>query len=96
MINLIDIYCLFNRARGTGTVFIKLNMLFSFHVRIRFTFLIISQSIWKAKVLIYLLFITELISPDDLLQACSLWEKFDVYVKKNNLCVVRSFSMRVI
>ncbi|KAF7836301.1 vacuolar protein sorting-associated protein 36 [Senna tora] len=39
MINLIDIYCLFNRARGT-----------------------------------------ELISPDDLLQACSLWEKFDVPV----------------
>ncbi|XP_073125351.1 vacuolar protein sorting-associated protein 36 [Henckelia pumila] len=39
MINLIDIYCLFNRARGT-----------------------------------------ELISPDDLLQACSLWEKFDVSV----------------
>ncbi|CAI0442300.1 unnamed protein product [Linum tenue] len=38
MINLIDIYCLFNRARGT-----------------------------------------ELISPEDLLQACSLWEKFDVY-----------------
>lgn len=22
----------------------------------------------------------ELISPEDLLQACSLWEKFDVYV----------------
>ncbi|GMH07854.1 hypothetical protein Nepgr_009694 [Nepenthes gracilis] len=39
MINLIDIYCLFNRACGT-----------------------------------------ELISPDDLLQACSLWEKFDVPV----------------
>ncbi|XP_051124051.1 vacuolar protein sorting-associated protein 36 [Andrographis paniculata] len=39
MINLIDIYCLFNRARGT-----------------------------------------ELISPDDLLQACSLWDKFDVSV----------------
>ncbi|XP_047334718.1 vacuolar protein sorting-associated protein 36 [Impatiens glandulifera] len=39
MINLIDIYCLFNRARGT-----------------------------------------ELISPDDLLQACSIWEKFDVPV----------------
>ncbi|KAF4384732.1 vacuolar protein sorting-associated protein 36 isoform X1 [Cannabis sativa] len=39
MINLIDIYCLFNRARGT-----------------------------------------ELISPEDLLQACSLWEKFDVPV----------------
>lgn len=39
MINLIDIYCLFNRARGT-----------------------------------------ELISPDDLLQACMLWEKFDVPV----------------
>ncbi|KAL5568717.1 hypothetical protein UlMin_025292 [Ulmus minor] len=39
VINLIDIYCLFNRARGT-----------------------------------------ELISPDDLLQACSLWEKFDVPV----------------
>ncbi|CAO2833072.1 unnamed protein product [Amaranthus hypochondriacus] len=37
MINLIDIYCLFNRARGT-----------------------------------------ELISPDDLLQACTLWEKLDV------------------
>ncbi|OIW06155.1 hypothetical protein TanjilG_01782 [Lupinus angustifolius] len=37
IINLIDVYCLFNRARGT-----------------------------------------ELISPDDLLQACSLWEKFDV------------------
>lgn len=36
-LNLIDVYCLFNRARGT-----------------------------------------ELISPDDLLQACSLWEKFDV------------------
>ncbi|KAL8162070.1 hypothetical protein V2J09_013559 [Rumex salicifolius] len=39
MINLIDVYCIFNRARGT-----------------------------------------ELISPDDLLQACSLWEKFDVPV----------------
>ncbi|XP_050210897.1 vacuolar protein sorting-associated protein 36 [Mercurialis annua] len=39
MINLIDIYCLFNRARGT-----------------------------------------ELISPEDLLQACTLWEKFDVPV----------------
>ncbi|KAL2461066.1 Vacuolar protein sorting-associated protein [Abeliophyllum distichum] len=39
MINLIDIYCLFNRARGT-----------------------------------------ELISPDDLRQACSLWEKFDTPV----------------
>ncbi|KAJ6295629.1 hypothetical protein OIU78_023620 [Salix suchowensis] len=39
MINLIDIYCLFNHARGT-----------------------------------------ELISPEDLLQACSLWEKFDVPV----------------
>ncbi|XP_021296435.1 vacuolar protein sorting-associated protein 36 [Herrania umbratica] len=39
MINLIDVYCLFNRARGT-----------------------------------------ELISPDDMLQACSLWEKFDVPV----------------
>ncbi|PRQ56039.1 putative vacuolar protein sorting protein 36, GLUE [Rosa chinensis] len=39
MINLIDIYCLFNRARGT-----------------------------------------ELISPEDLLQACFLWEKFDVPV----------------
>lgn len=39
MINLIDVYCLFNRARGT-----------------------------------------ELISPEDLLQACSLWEKFDVPV----------------
>ncbi|XP_021773399.1 vacuolar protein sorting-associated protein 36-like isoform X2 [Chenopodium quinoa] len=37
MINLIDVYCLFNRARGT-----------------------------------------ELISPDDLLQACTLWEKLDV------------------
>ncbi|XP_019151731.1 PREDICTED: vacuolar protein sorting-associated protein 36 isoform X2 [Ipomoea nil] len=39
MINLIDAYCLFNRARGT-----------------------------------------ELISPDDLMRACSLWEKFDVPV----------------
>ncbi|KAE8647281.1 vacuolar protein sorting-associated protein 36 [Cucumis sativus] len=39
MISLIDIYCLFNRARGT-----------------------------------------ELISPDDLLQACLLWEKIDVPV----------------
>ncbi|KAK9143712.1 hypothetical protein Syun_013112 [Stephania yunnanensis] len=39
MIALIDIYCLFNRARGT-----------------------------------------ELISPEDLLQACALWEKFDVPV----------------
>ncbi|KAK4339482.1 hypothetical protein RND71_040944 [Anisodus tanguticus] len=39
MINLIDIYCLFNQARGT-----------------------------------------EFISPDDLLRACSLWEKFDVPV----------------
>ncbi|XP_065868691.1 vacuolar protein sorting-associated protein 36 isoform X2 [Euphorbia lathyris] len=39
MMNLIDVYCLFNRARGT-----------------------------------------ELISPDDLLQACTLWEKFDVPV----------------
>ncbi|KAK6928974.1 Snf8/Vps36 family [Dillenia turbinata] len=39
MINLIDIYCVFNRARGT-----------------------------------------ELISPEDLLQACSIWEKIDVPV----------------
>lgn len=39
IMNLIDIYCLFNRARGT-----------------------------------------ELISPDDLLRACSLWEKFNVPV----------------
>ncbi|KAJ8774340.1 hypothetical protein K2173_011589 [Erythroxylum novogranatense] len=39
MISLIDIYCLFNRARGT-----------------------------------------ELISPEDLQRACSLWEKFDVPV----------------
>ncbi|XP_068659067.1 vacuolar protein sorting-associated protein 36 [Aristolochia californica] len=39
MIALIDVYCLFNRARGT-----------------------------------------ELISPEDLLQACSIWEKFDVPV----------------
>nr|XP_018679484.1 PREDICTED: vacuolar protein sorting-associated protein 36 isoform X1 [Musa acuminata subsp. malaccensis] len=37
MIALVDVYCLFNRARGTA-----------------------------------------LISPDDLLQACTLWEKFDV------------------
>ncbi|RVW23844.1 Vacuolar protein sorting-associated protein 36 [Vitis vinifera] len=45
MINLIDIYCLFNRARGTGfVIFFKL------------------------------------ISPEDLLQACSIWEKFDVPV----------------
>ncbi|XP_027355581.1 vacuolar protein sorting-associated protein 36 [Abrus precatorius] len=48
IINLIDIYCLFNRARGT-----------------------------------------ELISPDDLLQACSLWEKFDVPV------VLRKFDSGV-
>lgn len=39
MIALVDVYCLFNRARGTA-----------------------------------------LISPDDLLQACTLWEKFDVPV----------------
>ncbi|XP_078181953.1 vacuolar protein sorting-associated protein 36-like isoform X1 [Carex rostrata] len=39
MITLVDVYCLFNRARGT-----------------------------------------ELISPEDLLQACALWEKFDVPV----------------
>lgn len=48
MINLIDIYCLFNRARGT-----------------------------------------ELISPEDLLQACSIWEKFDVPV------VLRKFDSGV-
>ncbi|CAJ2657187.1 unnamed protein product [Trifolium pratense] len=48
IINLIDIYCLFNRARGT-----------------------------------------ELISPDDLLQACSLWEKFDVPI------VLRKFDSGV-
>ncbi|KAL2326126.1 hypothetical protein Fmac_025184 [Flemingia macrophylla] len=48
IINLIDIYCLFNRARGT-----------------------------------------ELISPDDLLQACSLWEKFEVPV------VLRKFDSGV-
>lgn len=42
MIALVDVYCLFNRARGT-----------------------------------------ELISPEDLLQACALWEKLDVYARKN-------------
>ncbi|CAN4108548.1 unnamed protein product [Withania somnifera] len=55
MINLIDIYCLFNRARGT-----------------------------------------ELISPDDLLRACSLWEKFDVPVMlrkfDSGVMVIRSKS----
>ncbi|XP_073009129.1 vacuolar protein sorting-associated protein 36 isoform X1 [Typha latifolia] len=39
MMSLVEVYCLFNRARGT-----------------------------------------ELISPEDLLQACALWEKFDVQV----------------
>lgn len=29
-------------------------------------------------------FVTELISPDDLLRACSLWEKFNVYVQTTN------------
>ncbi|KAK4778313.1 hypothetical protein SAY87_018500 [Trapa incisa] len=48
MINLIDIYCLFNRARGT-----------------------------------------ELISPEDLLQACSLWDKLDVP------SMLRKFDSRV-
>lgn len=42
MIALVDVYCLFNRARGT-----------------------------------------ELISPEDLLQACAIWEKLDVYAQKN-------------
>lgn len=42
MIALIDVYCLFNRARGT-----------------------------------------ELISPEDLLQACALWEKNEVYEQQN-------------
>lgn len=42
MTALIDVYCLFNRARGT-----------------------------------------ELISPEDLLQACAIWAKFDVYAQKN-------------
>lgn len=27
----------------------------------------------------FIIFFAELISPDDLLQACTLWEKFDVY-----------------
>lgn len=57
MINLIDIYCLFNRARGT-----------------------------------------ELISPDDLLQACTLWEKLDVPVMlrkfDSGVMVVQSKSHR--
>ncbi|KAG6680530.1 hypothetical protein I3842_13G047200 [Carya illinoinensis] len=48
MMNLIDVYCLFNRARGT-----------------------------------------ELISPEDLLRACSLWDKFDVPV------VLRKFDSGV-
>lgn len=34
---------------------------------------------WKT--FTYLLFDAELISPEDLLRACSLWEKFDVYVR---------------
>ncbi|KAJ0045859.1 hypothetical protein Pint_05725 [Pistacia integerrima] len=51
MINLIDIYCLFNRARGTVENYSPALSL-----------------------------CTALISPDDLLQACSLWEKFDVPV----------------
>lgn len=42
MIALVDVYCLFNRARGT-----------------------------------------ELISPEDLLQACALWEKYEVYEQQN-------------
>ncbi|GFY94761.1 EAP30/Vps36 family protein [Actinidia rufa] len=57
MVNLIDIYCLFNRARGT-----------------------------------------ELISPEDLLQACSLWEKFDVPVMlrkfDSGVMVIQSKSYR--
>ncbi|KAG9151815.1 hypothetical protein Leryth_002085 [Lithospermum erythrorhizon] len=63
-LNLIDVYCLFNRARGT-----------------------------------------ELISPDDLLQACSLWEKFDVYELSGILysfvvyiaiCIARIFITKLI
>ncbi|PKI49762.1 hypothetical protein CRG98_029849 [Punica granatum] len=57
VINLIDVYCLFNRARGT-----------------------------------------ELISPEDLLQACSLWDKFDIPVMlrkfDSGVMVIQSKSHR--
>lgn len=29
------------------------------------------------------IFLPELISPEDLLQACAIWEKFDVYAQQN-------------
>jgi ESCRT-II complex subunit VPS36 len=65
MMALVDVYCLYNRARGTGLCF-SAKYLYGIpllHVLILFFFLI---------------FCVELISPEDLLQACSLWEKFDV------------------
>ena len=37
---------------------------------------------------------TELISPDDLLRACSLWEKFNVYVQNNRAFYFVGFSSR--
>jgi hypothetical protein len=70
---LVDVYCLYNRARGTGLCF-SAKYLYGIpllHVLILFFFLI---------------FCVELISPEDLLQACSLWEKFDVYVPHVVMC----------
>ncbi|KAJ8529368.1 hypothetical protein K7X08_036203 [Anisodus acutangulus] len=58
MINLIDIYCLFNQARGKEVMGSSCG-----------------NNLWqKCKVRL------QLISPDNLLRACSLWEKFDVPV----------------
>ncbi|KAJ9549655.1 hypothetical protein OSB04_022198 [Centaurea solstitialis] len=68
IMNLIDIYCLFNRARGTGSVPYGSPSCISISFILERT----SDSLFS--------FGTELISPDDLLRACSLWEKFNVPV----------------
>ena len=72
MMNLIDIYCLFNRARGTGIFLVLLSVFLS--ERFFVGYLPECLQIKHGIVSHY----AELISPEDLLQACVLWEKFDV------------------
>lgn len=56
-------------------------LLFHLCIAVLFKKMIFESS--KALVTYLFSLVTELISPDDLLRACSLWEKFNVYVHYN-------------
>lgn len=51
-----------------------------------------SPACLKGQTWYYIFLYAELISPEDLLQACSLWEKFDVYVGHLQFVYLRAWT----